>query len=60
LKTEHEARLQWQELTRTLNQYDLYVSRPEIRPTPLIGANAAQNSPRLSETLVGARRHHNV
>lgn len=31
MKTEHEARLQWEELSETLRQYNLNVSRPEIR-----------------------------
>ena len=35
LKTEHEARLQWDELTQTLTQYHLNVSRPEIQPVPI-------------------------
>jgi hypothetical protein len=30
LKTDHEARLQWEELSQTLTQYNLKVSRPEI------------------------------
>jgi hypothetical protein len=34
LKTEHEARLQWAELCRTLNEYSLDVSRPEVREAP--------------------------
>jgi hypothetical protein len=34
LKTEHEARLQWEELNQTLCQYNLKVSRPEILSTP--------------------------
>src|SRR5215210_180176 len=34
LKSEHEARLQWQELCRSLNEYDLHVSQPEVRAAP--------------------------
>jgi hypothetical protein len=30
LKTEHEARLRWEELSQTLNKYNLRVSRPQI------------------------------
>jgi hypothetical protein len=30
LKTEHEARLRWEELSQTLNRYNLRVSRPQI------------------------------
>lgn len=33
LKSEHEARLQWEELCRAFRQYNLNVSRPEIQPT---------------------------
>ena len=60
LKTEHEARLQWQELCRTLNQHDLQVSRPEIRPAPLASTDHTKTSPQLSEALVQSKRHHNV
>jgi hypothetical protein len=35
LKTEHEARLQWDELSHTLSQYNLKVSNPKIHPMPL-------------------------
>ncbi len=34
LKTDHEARLQWDELSDTLSQYNLSVSRPQIDPNP--------------------------
>src|SRR5215216_2399395 len=34
LKTEQEARLQWDELCRTFRQYNLNVSQPEIQSTP--------------------------
>lgn len=30
LKTEHEARLRWEELTQTLNRFNLRVGRPEV------------------------------
>jgi hypothetical protein len=60
LKTEHEARLQWQELCRTLNQHDLQVSCPEIRPAPLASTNPTKTSPQLSEALAQSKRHHNV
>ena len=36
LKTEQEARLQWEELCRSLNQYNLHVSRPEVRAAPAV------------------------
>ncbi len=32
LKTDHEARMHWDELSYTLSQYNLKVSRPEINP----------------------------
>jgi len=58
LKTEQEARLQWQELCRTLGQYDLQVSRPEILPTP---PGAAVDRPSIqAETRIPFKRHHNV
>ena len=61
LKTEQEARLQWQELCRTLNSYDLHVSPPEIRATlPLTIANRADNTPQLRELQLPAKRNHNV
>ena len=34
LKTEHEARLQWTELARSLAQYDLRVSHPDVKAAP--------------------------
>jgi hypothetical protein len=38
LKTDHEARMQWDELSFTLSQYNLKVSRPETNPdsTPIL------------------------
>jgi hypothetical protein len=57
LRTEHEARLQWQELCRTLNQYDLDVSRPEIRATPPL--TAAEPAPQ-DVPLILSKRHHHV
>ncbi len=45
IKTEQEARLQWQELCRALNEYDLQVSRAEVLstapPAPLLPAESA-------------------
>jgi hypothetical protein len=32
LKTDHEARLQWDELSNTLSQYNLKVSNPRTHP----------------------------
>jgi hypothetical protein len=58
LKTEQEARLQWQELCRTLGQYDLQVTRPEILPTP--PGTAVDRSSIQAETRIPFKRHHNV
>jgi hypothetical protein len=61
LKTEHEARLQWQELCRTLNQYDLDVSRPEIRATPPPApAEPVESVAMLNERLTPSKRHDHV
>jgi hypothetical protein len=61
LKTEHEARLQWQELCRTLNEYDLHVSRPEIHSAPpLIIADPVEKPSAFNEPLIRSKRHHNV
>ena len=61
LRSEQEARLQWQELCHSLNQYDLQVSRPEVRaapslpnPEPLLPSGA------LTEPLISSKRRHNV
>ena len=61
LKTEHEARLQWQELCRTLNEYDLHVGHPEIHSAPpLIIADPVEKPSAFNETLIRSKRHHNV
>ena len=60
LKTEHEARLQWQELCRSLNQLDLHVSRPEIRSSPGASPNPVENRLLQTEELIDFKRHHNV
>ena len=64
LKTEHEARLQWQELCRTLNQYDLHVSHPEVRAAPaapvLTIEEPVENTVPLQDTLSRSKRHQNV
>lgn len=46
LKTEHEARLQWAEMCRTLNEYDLNVSRAEVRDAPAT-ASVPPSTPNL-------------
>ncbi len=60
LKTEHEARLHWQELCRALNQFDLNVSRPEILATAPEIPEGIQPPPRLPEPLTESTRHHHV
>jgi hypothetical protein len=57
LKSEHEVRLQWQELCQTLNQDRLHVSRPEIRAVPPARAEQRVDStPRLERTIVQPER----
>jgi hypothetical protein len=60
LKTEHEARLQWAELCRTLNEYNLNVSRPDIRsaPTPTM-PERVQPFPVLNPQI-RSKRQNNV
>jgi hypothetical protein len=60
LKTEQEARLQWEELCRTLNQYNLNVSRPEIRTTPPAIIERVGPLPIVNQEKVGSERQHNV
>ena len=61
LKTEHEARLQWQELCRTLGQYDLHVGRPEVRVTPPLPTSGSfVQTAQSSEPFVDSKRHHHV
>jgi hypothetical protein len=61
LKTEQEARLQWQELCRSLNQYDLQVSRPEVRAAPPLPTGFRVEHPTpLPEPLIHSKRQHNV
>src|SRR5215213_2167030 len=61
LKTEHEARLQWQELCHSLHQYDLQVSHPEIHAVPPnTTTESVERSPLLNQPLIHSERHHNV
>jgi hypothetical protein len=61
LKTEHEARLQWQELCYSLNQFDLNVSRREVRSAPpLRMPRPVEQPPQLGEPLIRSKSHHNV
>ncbi|HUE97808.1 MAG TPA: hypothetical protein VMN99_01060 [Anaerolineales bacterium] len=61
LKTEQEARMQWDELCRSLNQYNLNVSRPEIRamPPPTL-QEPAQHPPLLNEQLIRPEKQNHV
>lgn len=49
LKTEHEARLQWEELARSLAEYDLRVSHPIIHETPPASPATTVESPKPVE-----------
>jgi hypothetical protein len=60
LKTEQEARLQWDELCRSLNQYSLHVSRPEIRATPPAIVERAGHLPSANQEKIGSERQHSV
>lgn len=61
LRTEQEARLQWQELCQSLNQYDLHVSRPEVHSTPPLPlTDPIQHPAALTAPLIRSKRHHNV
>jgi thioesterase domain-containing protein len=61
LKTEHEARLQWEELCRTLHQYDLNVSRPEVRSAPpLTKPDPDQQALLTAPKSISLKRQHNV
>jgi hypothetical protein len=60
LKTEQEARLQWEELCRTLNQYNLNVGRPEVRAAPPALTERSQLSPRPGQQVIVSEKQHNV
>jgi hypothetical protein len=60
LKTEQEARLQWEELCRTLNQYNLNVGRPEIHTTPPASTERAGQPPILNQEIIISERQPNV
>jgi hypothetical protein len=51
LKTEHEARLRWEELSRTLGQYQLTVCRPEIvSPGQVLSAEENESTHRQEQS----------
>lgn len=60
LKTEHEARLQWEELARSLAEYDLRVSRPKVSvaPPPAPAASVERPQPADQEHKVATGAHH--
>jgi hypothetical protein len=61
LKTEQEARLQWEELCRSLNQYNLNVSRPEVRAAPMLSVpDLAEHSTFLNQQPTLSKRQTNV
>jgi hypothetical protein len=57
LKTEHEVRLQWQELCRSLNEDKLNVSRPEVRAAPPVDGSEQSEQPTfVRETILRSER----
>lgn len=60
LKTEHEARLHWEELARSLAEYDLRVSRPTVSaeppPPPAVPVDSPHPVERERKIVTGA--HH--
>lgn len=61
LKTEQEARLQWEELSQSLHQFDLQVSRPTIGSAPPVTSSYPVGQvDEPVETLTISKRHHNV
>ncbi|HEX6270425.1 MAG TPA: hypothetical protein VFZ43_09330 [Anaerolineales bacterium] len=61
LKTEEAARMQWQELCRSLNQYDLSVSRPEVRASPPLAIPDHVEGPALlNRQLIRSERQNDV
>ena len=61
LKTEHEARLRWEELCRTLQQYSLNVSRSEARTAaPLLQPDSYKHALIPVPKSISFKSHHNV
>jgi len=61
LKTEQEARLQWEELCHSLNQYNLHVSRPEVRAAPAVPVSDPMQQPiLLNQPATFSKRQHDV
>ncbi len=60
LKTEQEARLQWAELCRSLNEFNLNVSHPEIRSAPALSAPDGIEQPRFLKHPIRSEKQSNV
>ena len=60
LKTEQEARLQWAELCRSLNEFNLNVSRPEVRSAPALSAPDGIKQPRFLRHPIRSEKQSNV
>jgi hypothetical protein len=61
LKTEQESRLRWEELCRSLNQYDLNVSRPDVRAAPALAVPDQVEHPTfLNQQPIHSKRQDNV
>jgi hypothetical protein len=59
LKTEHEARLQWAELCRSLNEYNLNVTRPELGSAPgLLGPDPVKRPAFLRQPLHSEKQNN--
>jgi hypothetical protein len=60
LKTEQEARLQWAELCRSLNEFNLNVGRPEVRSAPALSAPDGVEHPRFLRQPIRSEKQNNV
>jgi hypothetical protein len=61
LKTEQEARLLWEELSRSLSQFNLKVGRPYVGDAPHPATTDPVEQPTLiRQPLVQSERQHNV
>jgi hypothetical protein len=60
LKTEQEARLQWDELCRTLSQYNLNVGRTEVRAISPSTTERAEQHPLPNQEMIQSESQPNV
>ena len=60
LKTEQEARLQWAELCRSLSEFNLNVSPPEVRSAPTPSVPVAVEHPRFLRQPMRSEKQNNV